>query len=111
MIISAILKINPNAVVSVANDDIDQITWLEGTPVISKSDIQAQIIEVKKDLLREARNKKLAETDYLALSDQTLSTEMTTYRQALRDLPSNYTTSDGSELAEDLSNLVWPTKP
>jgi hypothetical protein len=26
-------------------------------------------------------------------------------------LPSNYTTSDSSELAEDLSNLVWPTKP
>jgi hypothetical protein len=36
---------------------------------------------------------------------------MSTYRQALRDLPSNYTTSDSLELAEDLSNLVWPTKP
>jgi len=40
-----------------------------------------------------------------------MSAEMSTYRQALRDLPSNYTTSDSSELTEDLSNLVWPIKP
>ena len=36
---------------------------------------------------------------------------MTTYRQALRDLPSNYTTSDSASLSKDLSNLNWPTKP
>lgn len=52
--------------------------------------------------LRTKRNQLLAETDYLALSDVTLSTEMTTYRQALRDLPANTT---------DLANPVWPTKP
>ncbi len=54
------------------------------------------------ELLREERNRRLAETDYLALSDVTLSSEMTTYRQALRDLPSNTT---------DPANPVWPTKP
>ena len=52
--------------------------------------------------LREERNRRLAETDYLALSDVTLSSEMTTYRQALRDLPANTT---------DPANPVWPTKP
>ena len=62
-------------------------------------------------ILREERTKKLAETDYLGLSDGTMSSEMTTYRQALRDLPSNYTTNDSNALKTDLSNLNWPTKP
>ena len=64
-------------------------------------------------ILRELckRDKRLKVTDFYALSDVTMSAEMTTYRQALRDLPSNYTTSDSLELAEDLSNLNWPTKP
>ena len=61
--------------------------------------------------LRIERNIRLAETDFYALSDVTMSSDMTTYRQALRDLPSNYTVSDSSKLAEDLSNLNWPTKP
>ena len=61
--------------------------------------------------LRFERNIRLAETDFYALSDVTMSSDMTTYRQALRDLPSNYTTDDSKTLAEDLSNLNWPTKP
>ena len=61
--------------------------------------------------LRFERNKRIAETDFYALSDVTMSSDMTTYRQALRDLPSNYTVNDSSKLAEDLSNLNWPTKP
>jgi hypothetical protein len=52
--------------------------------------------------LRTKRNQLLAETDYLALADHTLSADMTAYRQALRDLPSNTT---------DVANPVWPTKP
>ena len=59
------------------------------------------------DALRQERNKLLAETDYLALTDYTISSEekkqeWLTYRQALRDLPSNTT---------DPENPVWPTKP
>ena len=61
--------------------------------------------------LRYARTEKLKETDFYGNSDVTMSSDMTTYRQALRDLPSNYTTSDSSALAEDFSNLDWPTKP
>ena len=52
--------------------------------------------------LRTGRNQLLAETDYLALSDQTMTAEMQAYRQALRDLPAN---------TEDPANPVWPTKP
>ena len=53
-------------------------------------------------VLRVERNRLLAETDYLALADSTLTDEMRTYRQALRDLPANTT---------DPANPVWPTKP
>ena len=52
--------------------------------------------------LRAERNARLAETDYLALSDLTLTDEMRTYRQALRDLPAN---------TADPANPVWPVKP
>ena len=52
--------------------------------------------------LREKRNQLLAETDYLALSDATLSEDMRTYRQALRDLPAN---------TSDPANPTWPVKP
>ena len=111
----AILSINSNASFQVDNNDINSITWLNGTTPISVSDIQAALpaaeLEVALENLRKERNTKLKDTDFYALSDVTMSSEMTTYRQALRDLPSNYTTSDSSTLTEDLSNLVWPTKP
>ena len=47
MIIRAILKINPNAEVSLADaNDINTITWLNGTPEISKADIEAKMAEM-----------------------------------------------------------------
>ena len=46
MIIKAILKINPNAEVSVNADDINQITWLNGTTPIPVADIEAKIAEL-----------------------------------------------------------------
>ena len=52
--------------------------------------------------VRNDRNSRLAETDYLALSDQTLSAGMKTYRQKLRDVP-----KDNS----DPDKITWPTKP
>ena len=55
--------------------------------------------------LRSKRNKLLAETDYLALSDNTLSSAMSTYRQALRDLPS------GKDTVAKCTNATFPTKP
>ena len=46
MIIEAILKINPNAEVVVDGDDINKITWLNGTTPIPKADIEAKIAEL-----------------------------------------------------------------
>jgi len=47
MIIKAILKIDPNAQVSVNADDINQITWHNGTTPIPKADIEAKMVEVQ----------------------------------------------------------------
>ena len=49
MIIEAILKINPNAEVSVSGEDINtcEITWHNGTTPISKTDIEAKMVEVQ----------------------------------------------------------------
>ena len=47
MIIEAILKINPNAEVSVEGDNIDNIKWHNGTTPISKADIEAKITELQ----------------------------------------------------------------
>jgi len=55
--------------------------------------------------LRVKRNRLLAETDHLALSDQTLSSDMTTYRQSLRDITNGLTT------VADVEAVVFPTKP
>ncbi len=48
-ITKAILKINPNAVVSVSNNDINTIQWHNGTTPISKADIEAKVVEVQAD--------------------------------------------------------------
>jgi hypothetical protein len=50
MIIDAILKINPNAEVTVHEDDINSIEWLNGTTPISKEDIKAMIPIVEQEL-------------------------------------------------------------
>ena len=55
--------------------------------------------------LRTERNRRLAETDFYALSDVTMSSDMQTYRQNLRDLPS------GKDTVEKCDNVTWPTKP
>ena len=96
MIIEAILKINPKAQVSVSGDDINTITWENGTTPISKQDILDMLPQVELDMalesLRTKRNALLIETDYLALSDNTMTEEVKTYRQKLRDITEGLTT-------------------
>ena len=61
----------------------------------------ARLLADKWKSIRLKRNRLLAETDYLALSDQTLSSEMSTYRQNLRDVPTQ----------SNPDNITWPAKP
>jgi hypothetical protein len=55
--------------------------------------------------LRDKRNRLLKETDFYGNSDVTMSDDMTTYRQALRDLPA------GKDTVDKCNNATWPTKP
>ena len=73
--------------------DSEEQAWADAAPARALADLRAK------------RNRLLAETDYLALSDTTLSSDMTTYRQALRDLPS------GKDTVAKCENATWPTKP
>jgi len=52
--------------------------------------------------LRAERDRKLAETDWWAVADRTMTAEQTAYRQALRDITDTYTS---------LQDVVWPDKP
>ena len=89
--------------VDLTDDEIDQ----------KNKDISELPSELERELLslRSIRNSLLQKTDWTASSDLTMSDEMKTYRQQLRDLPS--TASPKLDLDEVLriSNVTWPTKP
>ena len=73
---------------------------------VTWSQVSAKLTELQNAepmrLLREERDRKLAETDWWASSDLTMSQAQTDYRQALRDITDN---------ATSLDDVTWPTKP
>ena len=73
--------------------DAEEKAWADAAP--------ARALEQ----LRSKRNILLAETDYLALSDNTLSDDMKKYRQDLRDL------TTGLDTVEKVNSVTFPTKP
>jgi len=67
-------------------------------------------------LLREERNILLAQSDWMANSDVTMSDEWKTYRQALRDLPKTHPVNYGDPKLDsngklDMGSITWPTSP
>ena len=90
-------NINGNRVQFTAEEeaarDAEEQAWADAAPARALASLRAK------------RNRLLAETDYLALSDVTMSDDMKTYRQNLRDLPA------GKDTVEKCENATWPTKP
>ena len=90
-------NINGNKVQFTAEEeaarDAEEQAWADAAPSRALADLRAK------------RNRLLAETDYYALSDVTMSDDMKTYRQNLRDLPA------GKDTVEKCQNATWPTKP
>jgi hypothetical protein len=113
MIIEAIKKINSNAQVSVNADDINQITWHNGTTPIPKADIEAQFPIVEFDMamadLRAKRNKDLQDSDWTQLPDNTLTSEQRNawmqFRTELRNI------TNGLNTVEQVKNVDYPDKP
>ena len=73
--------------------DAEEAAWTAGAFNRAIADVRAK------------RDRLIAQTDYLALSDNTLTDAMTTYRQALRDI------TNGVDTVEKCNNITWPTKP
>ena len=73
--------------------DTEEATWAAG------EDARAMAS------LREDRDRRLAATDWYGVSDLTMSADMTTYRQDLRDLPA------GKSTKAHVDAVTWPTKP
>jgi hypothetical protein len=77
--------------------------WDDDKGVFPTADeMNAAVVKGNWDRARKERNELLAATDFYALSDVTMSDDMATYRQALRDLP---------ESVENSEDVVWPEKP
>jgi len=112
-VLKAILKINPNAEAVVIDNNINQITWHNGTTPISKADIEAQFTAVEFDMamedLRAKRNKDLQDSDWTQLPDNTLTSEQKNawmqFRTELRNITNGITT------VEQVNNIDYPDKP
>ena len=77
----------------IAQRQADELAWSAGAFDRAMADLRAR------------RNRLLSATDYLALSDNTMTPEMTAYRQALRDI------TEGLLTVEEVNAVVFPTKP
>ena len=90
-------NINGNKVQFTAEEetarDAEEKAWADGAVARAQANIRSR------------RNRLLAETDFYALSDVTMSDEMKKYRKDLRDLPA------GKDTVDKCNNATWPTKP
>ena len=93
---------------AIESDDTSKwgVTWKQVSDKMTAIDAAAPMKE-----LRLQRNAKLAETDFHALSDVTMASNMKTYRQALRDLPAHKDGKDATLKNGVLENVKWPLKP
>ena len=113
-IAQSIKSLQPEAQFAVIDEDINQIDWLsQNIPQPTKEEIQSKLAELlaaePMRLLREERDRRIAETDWWAGQDLSMTQEQLDYRQALRDLPS--TASPTLDEQGNLTNVTWPTKP
>ena len=112
----AILQLKPGADYIIRGDVYSGIEWLDSVQTKpSETEINNKISELDAveamRLLRLERNARIAETDWRASSDLTMSDAWKTYRQALRDLPATASPSLDSNNDLDLTSVTWPTEP
>ena len=114
----ALEALKPNSIWAVTGDQYSRLTWLDKIQTKpTEEEVIAKVAELKAEepmkLLREKRNKLIAETDWTQGRDVSLSndTDWKNYRQALRDLPAK----SNPKLTElgtlDKSSVNWPDKP
>lgn len=104
---SSNLKVAKQGSLSKNKDGTYSYTWTEVNKFSKKSDETAYLKTLDEETaksLRNKRNKKLSETDWTSASDVTMSDDMKTYRQALRDIPKH-------KNWPNLKDEDWPTLP
>ena len=111
----ALQALKPGAQWTLVGEDYSGLTWLDSGQQPTEQEVKAKIIELDAAepmrLLRIERNKKIAETDWRVLPDQTPSDDWINYRQALRDLPASASPKLDSHYELDFSSFTWPTEP
>jgi len=102
--IKAIHALRPNAEWVLRDDELEWLDTKQTQP--TEAEITSKIAELEAAepmrLLRAERNQRLANTDWWASSDLTMTQDQIDYRQALRDITETYTSLD---------DVVWPTMP
>jgi len=114
--IPAVLQVlKPGAQWTLVGEDYSGLEWLDSGQQPTEQEVKAKIIELDAaepiKLLRIERDKKIAETDWRMLPDQTPSDDWINYRQALRDLPASASPKLDSNYELDFSSFTWPTEP
>ena len=112
----AIIELKPGADYILRGEDYSGLEWLDSSQTKpTETEINSKISELDAAeamrLLRLERNSRIAETDWRASSDLTLSNDWKTYRQALRDLPASSSPKLDSNFDLDLTSVTWPTEP
>ena len=113
-LVEALLSLKPNCQWTIQGEEVSGLTWLdENSEKPSDEELHAKIAELRAAepmrLLRQERDRRIAETDWWAGKDVTMSQARKDYRQALRDLPS--TAEPKLDENGKLTNVTWPTKP
>lgn len=115
--VEALIELCPNIPIGIQeHGNLETLSFPDGEPDNKPTDAQiiAKATEIRDAFsmkkLREVRDELLAETDWMAVGDRTMSQAEVDYRQALRDLPAN---SPNVEYHSDgtWQNVTWPTKP
>ena len=106
----ALSIINPEAIIQImqigvyGTPSLELVCeWDDDVATFPTADeMNAAVVKGNWDRARQERNELLAATDFYALTDVPMSADMTTYRQALRDVPTS---------VENSEDVVWPGKP
>ena len=111
----ALMLLKPGSQWVLRGTEYSGLEWMDSGQQPTEQEVKAKIIELDAAepmrLLRIERNKKIAETDWRVLPDQTTSDDWINYRQALRDLPASASPKLDSNYELDFSSFTWPTEP
>ena len=114
--LDALDTLKPNSLWQWQGTDYTGLNWVDSSQTKpTESEIDAEVTRLTNAepmrLLRIERNARLAETDYMALSDTTITDAWKTYRQQLRDLPASANPTVDTNGNLNLTSVTFPTKP